>query len=423
MRELSSVSRRDFIKTSAAGMAGVLAAQNVIFAASAPRKFRVGLIGSGGRGTGALDNCAEAIKIIGAELEVVATADWFKERAENAGKKYNVPASQCFGGGEAYKNVLASNADVVIIATSPNFRPVHFEAAVKAGKHVFMEKPVAVDPPGGRKIIAAGEIAKQKGLAVVAGTQRRHQASYLRIQHAVANGAIGQIAGGAIYWCGGALWFQTKKPGESDADYMVRNWVSFTEMSGDHLVEQHVHNIDVANWYIGHPPTSALGFGGRARRKTGNQFDFFSIDFDYGEGCRIHSMCRQINGTDGGVREFFRGTNGETWGDGGLKASKQVSVPQFPENNPYVQEHIDLLNSIIADKPLNEARSVAESTLTAIMGRISAYTGKLVRWKDVVENETSPWYNLTCKPSALDFETGQVVAPADEIPAVPGKEA
>lgn len=422
MKELSNVSRRTFIKTSAAGMAGVLAAQNVIFAASAPRKFRVGLIGCGGRGTGALDNCAEAIKIIGAELELVATADWFKDRAENAGKKYGLDASKCFSGGDAYKNVVASNADVVIIATSPNFRPVHFEAAVKAGKHVFMEKPVAVDPPGGRKIIAAGEIAKQKGLSVVAGTQRRHQASYLKIHHAIANGAIGEISGGAIYWCGGALWFQTKKPGESDADYMVRNWVSFTEMSGDHLIEQHVHNIDVANWYIGHPPTSALGFGGRARRKTGNQFDFFSVDFDYGDGCRIHSMCRQINGTDGGVREFFRGTNGETWGDGGLKAGKQVSTPDFPEHNPYVQEHIDLLNSIIAEKPLNEARNVAESTLTAIMGRISAYTGKLVRWKDVVENESSPWYNLTCKPSALDFESGQVTAPADEIPAVPGKE-
>ncbi len=422
-KELSSVSRRTFIRSSTVGMAGVLAAQNVIFAAGTPRKFRIGLIGCGGRGTGALNDCAEAIKIIGAELELVATADWFKDRAEGAGKKYGLDASKCFSGADAYKKVLASNAEVVIIATSPNFRPVHFEAAVKAGKHVFMEKPVAVDPPGGRKIIAAGEIAKQKGLAVVAGTQRRHQASYQRIQHAVANGAIGQIAGGAIYWCGGALWFQTKKPGESDADYMVRNWVSFTEMSGDHLIEQHVHNIDVANWYIGHPPTSALGFGGRARRKTGNQFDFFSVDFDYGDGCRIHSMCRQINGTDGGVREFFRGTNGETWGDGGLKAGKQVDVPQFPENNPYVQEHIDLLNSIIADKPLNEARNVAESTLTAIMGRISAYTGKLVRWKDVVENEASPWYNLTVKPTAMDFEAGQVVAPPDEIPAVPGKEA
>ena len=421
--ERTSVSRRDFIKTSAVGMATVLAAKNVMFAASAPKKFRVALIGCGGRGTGALKDCHEAAKKIGAELEVIATADWFKDRAENAGKTYNVPANRCFFGGDAYKKLLETNAEVVLIATSPNFRPVHFEAAVNAGKHVFMEKPVAVDPPGGRRVIAAGEKAKEKKLAVVAGTQRRHEASYLRTKYAIDQGAIGEIVGGAIWWCGGALWFQTKKPNESDADYMVRNWVSFSEMSGDHIVEQHVHNLDVANWFIGHPPVTALGFGGRARRKTGDQFDFFSLDLDYGNGCRIHSMCRQINGTDGDVREFFRGTQGETGGGGGLKGAKQVDIPKFPENNPYVQEHIDLLNSIIEGKPLNEARNVAESTLTAIMGRISTYTGKLVRWKDVVENQNSPWYNLTMKPTAEDFEKGQVVAPPDDIVPIPGKEA
>ena len=334
MKELLNVSRREFVKTSAVGMATVLAAKNVMFAAAAPRKFRVGLIGCGGRGTGALKDCHEAAKIIGAELEVVATADWFKDRAERTGKEYNVPAAQCFFGGDAYKKLLATNVEVVLIATSPNFRPVHFEAAVKAGKHVFMEKPVAVDPPGGRKVIAAGEVAKQKGLAVVAGTQRRHEAAYLRTQYAIERGAIGQIVGGCVWWCGGALWFQNRKPGESDADYMVRNWVSFTEMSGDHIVEQHVHNLDVANWFIGHPPLTALGFGGRARRKTGNQFDFFSIDFDYGNGCRIHSMCRQINGTDGDVREFFRGTEGETGGGGGLKGRSRSRSPSSPRTTP-----------------------------------------------------------------------------------------
>jgi myo-inositol 2-dehydrogenase/D-chiro-inositol 1-dehydrogenase len=419
----ASVSRRNFLKTSAVGMASVLAAKNVMFAAGAPKKFRVGLIGCGGRGNGALENCMEAAKKINVELEVVGTADWFQDRAERTGKKYNVPADRCFAGGDAYRKLLDTNVEVVLIATSPNFRPVHFEAAVNAGKNVFMEKPVAVDPPGGRRVIAAGEKAKEKGLAVVAGTQRRHEASYLRTKYALDQGAIGEIVGGAVWWCGGALWYQTKKPGESDADYLVRNWVSFSEMSGDHIVEQHVHNLDVANWFIGHPPVTALGFGGRARRKTGDQFDFFSLDLDYGNGCRIHSMCRQINGTDGDVREFFRGTAGETGGGGGLRGAKQVDVPKFPENNPYVQEHIDLLNSIIEGKPLNEARNVAESTLTAIMGRISAYTGKLVRWKDVVENESSPWYNLTMKPTAEDFEKGQVVAPPDDVVPIPGREA
>jgi len=421
--EKIGVSRRDFIKTSAAGMAAVLAGKNVTFAGPAKRKFRVALLGCGGRGNGALENCIAAAKIMEVELEVVGTADWFKDRAEGTGKRYNLPPAKCFSGGDAYKKLLETNADVVLMATSPNFRPVHFEAAINAGKHVFMEKPVAVDPPGGRRVIAAGEAAKQKGLAVVAGTQRRHEAGYLRTQYAVERGAIGKIAGGAIWWCGGALWYRTKSPNESDADYMIRNWVSFTEMSGDHIVEQHVHNIDVANWYVGRPPARALGFGGRARRKTGNQFDFFSVDLDYSDGCHIHSMCRQINGTDGDVREFFRGAEGETGGGGGLKGGKEIAVPQFPDRDPYVQEHIDLLTSIMQEKPLNEARNVAESTLTAIMSRISAYTGKMVVWKDIVENEKSPWYNLTLKPTAEDFEKGQVVAPKDDVPAVPGKEA
>jgi len=418
-----SITRRNFIKTSAAGAATVLAGKNVIFAASAGRKLRIGLIGCGGRGNGALANCMDAgAHIENLDLEVVATADWFKNKAEATGKKYNVPASMCFGGADAYKNLLHTNIDVVLIATSPNFRPVHFEAAVKAGKNVFMEKPVAVDPPGARRIIAAGELAKSMGLAVVAGTQRRHQASYLRTQYAIERGAIGKIVGGCVWWCGGALWYRTQNPNESDADYMIRNWVSFTEMSGDHIVEQHVHNLDVANWYIGHPPESALGFGGRARRKTGDQFDFFSIDMDYGDGVHIHSMCRQINGTEGGVREFFRGTEGQSMGGGRLKG-RDISTPDFPEHKgPYCQEHVDLLNSILRQKPLNEARNVAESTLTAIMGRISAYTGKLVRWTDITENKNSPWYNLTLKPTAADFEKGEVEAPPDDIAAVPGRD-
>jgi predicted dehydrogenase len=406
-------------------MATVLAGKSVIFAAPAKRKLKVGLLGCGGRGRGALENCMEAAKFVeGVELEVVAMADWFGGKAEEEGKKYNVPASQCFGGGDGYKKLLDTNVDLVVTAAPPNFRPVHCEAAVKAGKHVFMEKPVAVDPPGARRVIEAGELAKQKGLAVVAGTQRRHQAGYQRGAYQVLNGAIGKIAGGCIWWCGGRLWYKTQDQNESDADYMVRNWVSFTEMSGDHIVEQHVHNIDVANWYIGHPPVTALGFGGRARRKTGNQFDFHSVDLDYGDGLHIHSMCRQINGCDGDVREFFRGTQGETWGGGNVKSEtgKQIDVPKFPDRNAYVQEHVDLLESILKEQPLNEARNVAESTLTAIMGRIATYTGKVILWRDLMENKESPYYNLTLKPTAEDFEKGPVTAPADDVVSVPGKD-
>jgi myo-inositol 2-dehydrogenase/D-chiro-inositol 1-dehydrogenase len=423
--KIGNISRRDFVKTSAAGMAAVLAGKNVIFAARANRKMRVGLIGSGGRGNGALQNCMDAGEHIeNLELEAVATADWFKDRAVEAGKKYNVPESRCFFGADAYKKLLDTNVDIVLIATSPNFRPLHFEAAIKAGKHVFMEKPVCVDPPGGRRVIEAGELAKSNGLGVVAGTQRRHQRNYRRTAYAVKHGAIGDIKGGCVWWCGGALWYKTKEPGESDADYMVRNWVSFTEMSGDHIVEQHVHNLDVANWYIGHPPIRALGFGGRARRKTGNQFDFHSVQYDYDDNLYIHSMCRQINGCYNRVSEHFIGSEGSTWGDGGrMVSSKSIDAPDYPEHKgPYCQEHVDLLNSILDGNPLNEARSVAESTLTAIMGRIATYTGQMVRWSDLTENEDSQWYNLTLKPTAEDFEKGEVVAPPDEIAAVPGSD-
>jgi myo-inositol 2-dehydrogenase/D-chiro-inositol 1-dehydrogenase len=418
------VSRRDFIKTSATGIAAVMAGKNVVFAASANKKLKVALIGCGGRGRGALGNCLEAAKSIdGLELEIVGLADWFESKTQEVAKMYNVPASKCMVGADAYKKLLETDADVVLMATPPNFRPVHFEAAVKAGKHVFMEKPVAVDPPGGRRVIEAGELADTKGLSVVAGTQRRHQTVYLKAAYAVQHGAIGKIRGGCIWWCGGALWHATKNPGESDADYMIRNWVSFTEMSGDHIVEQHVHNIDVANWFIGHPPIRALGFGGRARRKTGNQFDFHSVQFDYADDLHIHSMCRQINGCYNRVSEHFIGSEGSTMGDGSnMDSSKSIDVPDFSgHRDPYVQEHIDLLKSIVDEKPINEARNVAESVLTAIMGRIATYTGQMVRWSDLM-TEGGRWYDLTLKPTAADFETGNVVAPPDDVAPIPGRE-
>jgi myo-inositol 2-dehydrogenase/D-chiro-inositol 1-dehydrogenase len=195
-------------------------------------------------------------------------------------------------------------------------------------------------------------------------------------------------------------------------------------MSGDHIVEQHVHNLDVANWFIGHPPQSAVGFGGRARRKTGDQFDFFSLDLQYSDDCHIHSMCRQVNGTYNAVDEFFIGTEGTTFGGGKMQSAKlaQLDVPEFKtHDNGQVQEHIDLLNSIIKNQPLNGARTVAESTLTAIMGRIACYTGQMVRWSDLTTDTSSQWYNLTLSPSPADFEDDKVVAPKDDVYPIPGE--
>ncbi|MEN8126257.1 MAG: Gfo/Idh/MocA family oxidoreductase [Planctomycetota bacterium] len=421
------MNRREFVKNAAIVSAGTMTLSNSALFAAGNQKMKVALVGCGNRGQGALKNFLEAATHLNIKAEIVGLADFFESRINKAVKEFGVSKEICVTGVKAYKDIMTTDADVVLLATPPNFRPVHFEAAVNAGKHVFMEKPVAVDPPGARKIMETGEIAKQKGLAVVAGTQRRHQLEYLKTKYAIDKGAIGAIRGGEIYWCTDTLWYKDRKPGEDDASYMIRNWVSFTEMSGDHIVEQHLHNIDVSNWFIGRPPKMAIGFGGRTRRQTGNQFDFFSVDFDYGESVHVHSMCRQIDGCYNRVSEIFTGTDGGTWGSGpgkkeGEKFARDIQVSDFPYvGNPYVQEHVDLINGILKGEPLNEASHVATSTLTGIMGRISAYTGHLVRWKDLTENKKSPWYNLTLKPTALDFESGTVTAPADDVVPVPGK--
>jgi myo-inositol 2-dehydrogenase/D-chiro-inositol 1-dehydrogenase len=406
---------------------------NKAYAAGSDR-IRIGLVGCGGRGTDAAINCLEADD----GVELVAMADAFQDRLNSSQEKImqwcekrGTPAAQrvkttpdtTFLGFKGYKDLLALPAvDVVLIATPANFHPVHLEAAIQAGKHAFMEKPAAVDPPGARKIIEAGEMAKQKGLAIVAGTQRRHQARYRQNAYALDQGVIGRIVGGRVWWCGGGSSDPPRREGnQSDAEYLVRNWYRFSPMSGDHIVEQHVHNLDVVNWYIGRPPVLALGFGGRARRQGGNQYDFFSVDLDYGKDVVVHSMCRQVKGCYGRVGEHLVGTEGSVWGDG-KPQGKPITVPDFEEKGgPYVQEHRDLIRSIRAGEPLNEARAVAEATMTAIMGRISAYTGQIVKWSDLTQNTNSPWYNLTLRPAAVDFEQGTVGAPQENAIPIPGQ--
>lgn len=416
-------SRRDFLKTSAAASAAVIAATAPKAYAAGSETLKIALIGCGGRGNGAVGNCKKAAEMLGMKVQVVACADPQADRAKSFGAGNNVPQEMIFTGFDGYRKVCASDAEYVILATSPNFRPLHLEACVKAGKHVFMEKPVAVDPQGIRRVIAAGELAKKKGLGIVAGTQRRHQKSYLECASKVQQGAIGRIMSAKIWWCGNVPWIKQQSPGESDALYLAKNWLNIFEMSGDHITEQHVHNIDVANWYIGRPPVQCLGFGGRARRITGNSFDFFSIDFDYGDDVMVQSMCRQVASCYNRVAEYFVGTNGNTWGGGNPKMINNVDckVPEFKDGNPYDIEHYDNLVGIREGKPLNEAKQVAESTMGAIMGRMSAYTGQLIRWSDVMTNEKSPFYNYKCTPAAEDFENGGVVKPVENDYPVPGK--
>jgi predicted dehydrogenase len=416
------IQRRTFVSTMALGGLALAAAPAVLSGQSIPSKIKVALIGCGGRGTGALGQFIAACKILGAEAEVVALADAFEDRAKRLNETYKLPATKVFVGYDAYQKVMATDCAFVLMATPPAFRPVHFAAAVAAGKHCFVEKPVAVDPVGARAIIATGEDAKKKGLAVVAGTQRRHDASYMKNKALIDAGAIGALRGGVVQWNGTVPWIRRRAKDDTDADYMNRNWLNFTELSGDHIVEQHIHNVDVAIWFLGRTPVSALGFGGRARRETGNMFDFFSVDYDFGDGVRIHSQCRQITGTTGRVGEFFTGASGSCFGSGKMFGQKQVDIPaiKLDTDDSMVQEHVDLIRGAYNGKPVNDARQIAETNLAVIMGRISAYTGEMVKFDDLLKHEKSPYYNLKASVGPLDFEKGTVKLPA-EVPSVPGK--
>jgi myo-inositol 2-dehydrogenase/D-chiro-inositol 1-dehydrogenase len=413
--------RRSSLKTTA--LAGMTAGLTSIVTNAAPdNTIKVALVGCGGRGKSDLKSFLKACEILALKAEVVALADAFQDAALKAGEQFKVPAERIYAGFDAYRKVAESDADYVLLITPPLFRPLHLEAMLEAGKNVFVEKPVAVDAPGCRKVIALGELAKAKGLGISAGMQRRYDAGYLKNKALIEAGAIGEILGGTVSWNGKVPWIKERKPGWSDADYLARNWLNWVELSGDHICEQHVHNLDVANWFIGHPPISAVGFGGRARRETGNQFDFFSIDLDYGNNVHIHSQCRQISGCFNRVGEELRGSKGVVFGGGKLKGDSSITVPdpKSDTDNESVQEMIDMIRGVRSGNPLNEAQIVAEATATAVMARISAYTGKMVRWSDLIQNENSEWFNYTSGIAAEDFETGNIKLPPENIASLPG---
>ena len=416
-----SFSRRSTLKTTAA--AGLTVGLSTLVAHAAPsKKIKVALVGCGGRGKSDLKSFKSACRILKLDVEVVALADAFEDAVKNAGNQFKVPAKQCHFGFDAYHKVAQSDADFVLLITPPLFRPLHLETMLKAGKNVFIEKPCAVDAPGCRKVIELGELAKEKGLGISAGMQRRHSAGYQRNKTLIEKGAIGEILGGVVTWNGRVPWIKERKSGWSDADYLARNWLNWVELSGDHICEQHVHNLDVANWFIGHPPVSAVGFGGRARRETGNQFDFFSVDLDYGDNVHIHSQCRQISGCYNRVGEELRGAKGVVYGGGKLKGDPAITAakPQLDTNNESVQEMVDMIRGVRSGTPLNETENVGIATATAVMARIAAYTGQMVRWSDLMQNKNSKWYAYTSGILAEDFETGNIKLPPENVAATPG---
>lgn len=390
------------------------------------QKLRAGLVGCGNRGTGAALNFLSA----GNDLELVALADVFEDkvwdcRSKLSKQKVEVPEKNCFWGFDSYKSLLDVDLDVVILATPPHFRPAYFDACVQAKKHVFMEKPACVDPVGARQIIATAKKAESLGLSVVTGTQRRHQRDYLETYKQIASGAIGQITSAKAWWLQNHVWFRTREEGWSDMEYMLRNWNNFCWLCGDHILDTHVHNIDVINWFLGKHPVEAIGFGGRARRLTGDQYDFFSIDFDYGNGVFSHSMSRQIDDCANTLGELIVGTEGYTNCkntvynlDGSVKwkydypKDKEGKSTEVVAVSPYVQEHISLVTAIRTNKPVVEAERTAISTLTAIMGRTAAYTGQKVTWDEMM--------NSTMKLGPEKYEMGPV---AMEFPVpIPGSQ-
>lgn len=386
------------------------------------KTFKVGLIGCGGRGRGALADNLEAAKLLGFETRCVALADYFKTRAEQAGKKYGVPPERCFGGPKCYQDMMQTDVEIVLMAEAPLFRPLHIEAAVKAGKHVFIEKPVAVDPPGCRRVIAAGEEAKKKGIVIVAGTERRHEWNYrLTHQALVVEGQLGRLVAGRCSFCIGHM-FRRAPIEPKTPDDLVASWQNWLALSGDHIVEQHVHDIDIANWYCG-VPVSAGGFGGRARRPAGDMFDFFSVDFEYPNDVHIHSMCRQVSGCWNWVGNEFYFEKGKSNATDWPKPEKSPIPADLPNaKGSSRQEQTDLLYCVNKGEPLDEARAVAESTAAAVLGRIACYTGKRVRWSEMMDDpkKNPALYNLTLKPTAEDFEAGTVEIPKEGVVAIPG---
>ncbi len=388
------VTRRTFISTGSAAAVAALSASRFAFA-QASDTLKIALIGCGGRGSGAAN---QALNVPGTKL--VAMADAFKDRLDGAlnnlknahPNSVDVPADRQFVGLDAFKNAI-SLADVVILATPPGFRPFHFEEAVKQGKHVFAEKPVATDAPGVRRFLAAAEEAKKKNLKVGIGLQRHHQPGYLETIQRLHDGAIGDIHTLRVYWNDGGVWVNPRKPGQSEMEFQMRNWYYFNWLCGDHICEQHIHNLDVGNWVKNAYPVKARGMGGRQVRTAkefGEIFDHHAVEYFFADGSTMFSQCRHIRGAWSSVSEHCVGTKGNADVSGHLIRATGAEAWRFRGTknvDPYQQEHDDLFAAIRGNKEYNEAFNGAKSTMTAILGRMATYSGAEISWDDALNSQ------------------------------------
>ena len=390
---VTPVSRRNFIKNSsliAASAAAFASFPNILHAANKMTLNAV-IIGVGGRGSGAGKNFLDAAAVAGVDAKIVAVADIFPESANKAQGLFGVPGDKCFSGFDGYMKALAvPGVNYVILASPPGFRPAHFKAAIAAGKHVFTEKPVCVDGPGARIMYAASEEAKAKGLKVAAGTQRRHHAGYIETIKRIQDGAIGDVTAMRAYWVNGnAIWHRGMK-GDTDLERQVHNWYHYIWLCADHIVEQHVHNIDICNWVMNATPVKAWGMGGRQQlgNKPGEIWDNFAVEFEYANGVRMHSYCGQIKRDFSSVSEAIVGSKGTSNPAGSIKPTSGEGW-RFRDKavDPYMQEHVNLINAIVKGTELNEGKQVTDSCVTAIMGREAAYSGGVVEWDDIKNSE------------------------------------
>jgi len=422
MKNKNEQSRRQFLTNTAWGAIGTIGTAGLLTSCAGSEKkpaevklpvlnnvapdgkvLKAGLIGCGGRGSGAAVNFVDA----GPNLQIIALGDVFQDRLNSCRttlkeqRNIEIADEKCFIGFDSYQKVIDSGVDVVLLCTPPHFRPVHVEAAVNAGKHIFMEKPVAVDPAGARSVLISSKKAEQMGLCMISGTIRRVQKDYMETFRRVASGEIGEITGAHIIRNGGSLWAIKRLPGWTDMEYMLRNWANFCWLSGDHIVEQFIHEVDVMNWFVGKIPVKAIGWGGRQRRITGDQYDFFSIEYVYENGMHTHCAARQINGCSNLKTEIITGTKGYVDCSGTIFDLKGNPVWKYPYpkegdadltwkvKDPYIQEQINLVTAIRSGNPVSDAEAQINSTLITIMGRISAYTGKDVTWEEMLNSDIS----------------------------------
>jgi predicted dehydrogenase len=395
--------RREFLGTAGVATGAALASALLPGGAFADGddQIKVGIIGCGGRGGGAGHDVLRAAR----GVTIVALGDVFADRVNGCRRDLEDQArtdeevtrlgnrvaveGNVHVGLDAYRRVIDTpGLNYVILATPPGFRPSHIQYAIEKGKNLFTEKPVGVDGPGIRKVMDAYQSAQKKRLGVAAGTQRRHQKGYLETMKRIHDGAIGDLVGGRCYWMQGILWQRPRREGMSDAAYQIHNWYNFVWLCGDHIVEQHVHNLDVLNWAMRNHPSRAVGMGFRTRTdpRFHNIYDFFAIDYEWPNGVHTLSMCRQISECANSVSEALVGTRGTCQVNAYTINNTRVLGRGVRDNRPYIQEHTDLIESIRANRPINELQNVAESTLTAIMGRMSAYTGKPVTWNQALNS-------------------------------------